>query len=32
VFEETIKDAKWRIVIDEEIALIEKNVKWRLGS
>jgi hypothetical protein len=30
VFEEAIKDAKWRIVTDEEIALIEKNEIWRL--
>jgi hypothetical protein len=30
VFEEAIKDAKWRIVIDEEIASIEKNDTWRL--
>jgi hypothetical protein len=25
VFEEAIKDSKWRIAMDEEIALIEKN-------
>jgi len=25
VFEETIKDAKWRIDMDEEIASIKKN-------
>jgi len=25
VFEESIKDAKWRIVMDEEITSIKKN-------
>ena len=30
VFEEAINDEKWRIVTDEEIALIEKNNTWKL--
>jgi len=30
VFEEVINDAKWRIVMDEDIASIEKNDTWRL--
>jgi hypothetical protein len=30
VFKEVIKDAKWRIVVDEKIASIEKNDTWRL--
>jgi hypothetical protein len=30
VFEEAIKDIKWRITMDEEIALIEKNDTCRL--
>jgi len=30
VFEEAIKDAKWRIVMDEEIVSIKKNDTWRL--
>jgi len=30
VFEEAIKDTKWRITMDEEIALIEKNDTCRL--
>jgi hypothetical protein len=30
VFEESIKDEKWRIAIDEEIESIEKNNTWKL--
>jgi hypothetical protein len=30
VFEEAIKDAKWRIVMDEEITSTKKNDTWRL--
>jgi hypothetical protein len=30
VFEEAINDAKWRIVMDEEIVSIKKNDTWRL--
>jgi len=30
VFEEAIKDEKWRIAIDEEIESIEKNNTWKL--
>jgi hypothetical protein len=30
MFEEAIKDAKWRIVMDEEITSIKKNDTWRL--
>jgi len=30
VFEEAIKDVKWRIAMDEEITSIEKNDTWRL--
>jgi hypothetical protein len=30
VFEEAIQDTKWRITMDEEIALIEKNDIYRL--
>jgi len=30
MFETTIKDEKWRIIMDEEIASIEKNNTWRL--
>jgi hypothetical protein len=30
MFEEVIKDEKWRLVIDEEIASIEKNNIWKL--
>jgi hypothetical protein len=30
VFEEEIKDEKWRIAIDEKIASIKKNNTWKL--
>ena len=30
VFEEAINDEKWRIIMDEEIASIEKNNTWKL--
>jgi hypothetical protein len=30
VFENSIKDEKWRIAMDEEIASIEKNDTWKL--
>ena len=30
VFEEAMKDEKWRIAMDEEITLIEKNDTWKL--
>jgi len=30
VFEKSIKDEKWRITMDEEIASIEKNDTWKL--
>jgi hypothetical protein len=29
VFEEVLKDEKWRIAMDEEIALVEKNNTWK---
>jgi len=32
MFGEAIKDAKWRITIDEKIASIEKNDTWKLVS
>ena len=32
VFEEAINDEKWRIIMDEEIASIEKNNIWKLVS
>ena len=32
VFEEVIKDEKWRIAMDEETLLIEKNDIWKLVS
>jgi len=30
MFEEAIKDRKWRIAMDEEITSIEKNNTWKL--
>jgi hypothetical protein len=30
IFEEAINDEKWRIVMDEKIASIEKNDTWKL--
>jgi hypothetical protein len=30
VFEEVVKDKKWRIIMDKEIALIKKNDTWKL--
>jgi hypothetical protein len=30
MFEEAINDEKWRIIMDEEIASIEKNNTWKL--
>jgi hypothetical protein len=30
MIKEAIKDAKWRIVMDKEIASIEKNDIWKL--
>jgi len=30
VFEEAMKDEKWRISMDEEITSIEKNDTWKL--
>jgi hypothetical protein len=30
VFEEVIKDEKWKIAMDKEIALVEKNNTWKL--
>jgi hypothetical protein len=30
-FEEAIKDEKWRITMDEEIASIKKNDIWKLN-
>jgi hypothetical protein len=30
VFEEAMKDEKWRIAMDEEITLTEKNDTWKL--
>jgi len=29
VFEEVLKDEKWRIAMDEEIALVEQNNTWK---
>jgi hypothetical protein len=30
MIKEAIKDAKWRVVMDKEIASIEKNDIWKL--
>jgi hypothetical protein len=32
VFEEAVKDEKWRITMDKEIVSIEKNDTWKLIS